>query len=97
MEPGSILVALFLGCFVISLICIITLLFSLAKQGDERKQYIKSKAIQQTFVITVGILVIDIISSLVTDDHTINPFIFLTVISVVFLIALLLNKKRYGD
>ena len=79
------------------------LLTSIAKQGDERKELIKTKTMTYTFVSVVGLLVFEIFESIYLifvkemKPEGINPFIFLVTISVVFLIILLYNKKKYGD
>lgn len=94
---------LFLGGLLCMILAICTLLISLAKQGDERKNFIQSKAMAQSFLVVVGVLVIYIGGTLYktfTNNGAIkglNPFIFLFVISIVFFVALLINKKKYGD
>ncbi|MBK3493689.1 hypothetical protein JFL43_02200 [Viridibacillus sp. YIM B01967] len=94
---------IFLGIILCLLITIGLLLLSLAKQGDERKSFIKEKSMCQTFLIMVCFLIFKIGESLYLtfvragEVVGINPLIFLTEISIVFLISLILNKKRYGD
>lgn len=94
---------LFFGGLLCMVVAISSLLISLAKQGDERKNFIKSKAISQTFLIMVGVLVIEIGKSLYTGFvkgakiEGLSPFILLFVLSIVFLASLLINKKKYGD
>lgn len=94
---------IFSGIILCLLITIGLLILSLSKQGDERNSFIKSKSMSQTFLIMVGFLIIKIGESLYVTFVSggkvdgINPFIILAVISVVFLISLILNKKKYGD
>ena len=52
------LILLGLGIIVSMVVLIGLLLSSLAKQGDERKQLIKSKSMSQTFAVVIGILII---------------------------------------
>ena len=79
------------------------ILLSLAKQGDERKNFIQSKAMSQSFIIVVGVLIIEIGDALYTGFikgekmEGVNPFTLLFVISIVFFVSLLINKKKYGD
>ena len=90
--------------FFLSLFVVIgLLLISLAKHGDERKELIKTKTITYTFSIVIGLIIINIIKSIYLvfakgmEAEGINSFILLVTISVVFLITLLYNKKKYGD
>ena len=86
----------------ICLILILTTLVSLPKLGDERTIYIKMKAQSYTFTVVIGVLLLEIIESIYLTIWTdssyegINPFIFLPVISVVYLISLLSSKRKYG-
>ncbi|MGX9933638.1 hypothetical protein ACW0KB_20835 [Virgibacillus salarius] len=99
----DLIVIIFLGLNVLILLIIGTLLYQLAKKGDERKEYIKTKTMADTFLITIGVLFLDIVFSIynviVNDGEVItnNPFIFLFIIAIVFLICLLFNKRKYGD
>lgn len=97
------ILVLFFGGLLCMMIAICILLISLAKQGDERKNFIKSKAMSQSFIIVVGVLIIKIGESLYTGFvkgekiEGMNPFTFLFIISIVFFVSLLINKKKYGD
>ncbi|WP_342514054.1 hypothetical protein MKY34_04640 [Sporosarcina sp. FSL K6-1522] len=91
---------LFLG-FILSLFVLIgLLLISLAKQGDERGEFIKTKAMTSTFLAIVGLLIwlnikaLYVIFAKGEKPEGINPFTFLVVISIVFLVNLLYNKKK---
>lgn len=79
---------------------IISMLFLIAKKGDERKEFIMGKASYQTFCVTIGILLINCFESVYKSfngiqSETINPFIFLSSISLIFLINLIIVNKRY--
>ena len=86
----------------ICLILIVTTLVSLPKSGDERTIYIKMKAQSYTFTVIIGVLLLEIIESIYLTVWTdssyegINPFTFLPVICVVYLISLLSSKRKYG-
>ena len=90
--------------FILSMFVVIGLLLvSIAKQGDERKKLIQTKTMTYTFVSVVGLLVFEIFESIYVvfvkemKPEGINPFTLLVTISVVFLIILLYNKKKFGD
>ncbi len=97
------LLVLFIG-FILSLFVLIgLLLFSLAKEGDERGGFIKTKAMTSTFTMIVGLLIwlnfkaLYVIFAKGEKPEEINPFMFLVVISIIFLISLMYNKKKFGD
>ena len=92
----------FFGFLAISLILIIITLVSLPKLGDERKKIIKMEAQSYAFTVVIGYTLIEIgrnIYRTFWGDGSyvgINPFVFLVVISVVYLVSLLFSKKKYG-
>ena len=96
------MVVLSLIILAICLILIVTTLVSLPKLGDERTNYIKMKAQSYTFTVVIGIVLLEIIESIYLAAWTdssyegMNPFSFLVAISVIYLISLLLSKKKYG-
>jgi len=96
------IVVLFFAILAICVLLIVTTLASLPKLGDERKNFIKMKAQSYTFTIAIGLLLIEIIQNVYLTFWTdgsyegMNPFTFLVVISVVYLITLLSSKKKYG-
>lgn len=95
-------VILFFVVLALSLLAIVLTLISLPKLGDERSNFVKLKAQSYTFMIVVGVTVLDILESIYITFRTTNeytpthPFILLTVISFVYLLALLSAKKKYG-
>ncbi|MGX4600184.1 hypothetical protein [Faecalimicrobium sp. JNUCC 81] len=99
----NIFIILFFGVLVVMGISISMMLNSLSKQGDERRDFIINKAIKGTFIILVGILMISVFESayisLVKDTSVkgINPFILLSITSIVFALELLFTKKKFGD
>ncbi|HWR23990.1 MAG TPA: hypothetical protein VN366_11010 [Feifaniaceae bacterium] len=97
-ESNGLFLAVVAGIFIVMSISIGYMLVSLAKQGDERKTLIKAKAMSGAFIVVIGILAIRIIASIVANRQLegLNPLIFLAVISIVFFILLIYNKKRYG-
>lgn len=98
----TIIITLFLSILVISVILIIITFISLPQLGDERKNLIKMKAQSYTFVIVIFYFLFEIgsnIYKLFWGDGSyegVNPFIFLTTISIIYLISLLVFKKKYG-
>jgi uncharacterized membrane protein SirB2 len=84
--------------FGIMILSIGYMLYSLARQGDERKNLIKTKAMSGTLLAVIGLLILQIAVSIIGDRQLegLNPLIFLTIISIVFFALLVFNKKRYG-
>ena len=95
-------VGLFLIALILCIFLIVMTLASLPKLGDERTIYIKMKAQAYTFTIVIGIVLLEIIEFIYLTTWTdssykgMNPFSFLVTISVIYLISLLLSKKKHG-
>ena len=95
-------VGLFLIILAICIILIVMTLAPLPKLGDERTNYIKMKAQSYTFTVVIGVVLLEIIESIYLTGWTdssyegMNPVSFLVAISVIYLISLLLSKKKYG-
>ena len=87
------------GIFLLILIILdIAMIVSLLRIGDERRQLIVWKTSAFTLLVVVGTFVIDVVESIVrVEAMLINPFIKLSVTAMVYLLALLYYKKRYGD
>ena len=87
------------GIFLLILIISdIAMIVSLLRTGDERRQLIVWKTSAFTLLVVVGTFVIDVVESIVrAEAMLINPFIKLSVTAMVYLLALLYYKKRYGD
>jgi len=96
------IVFLFFAVLAICVLLIVITLASLPKLGDERKNFIKMKAQSYAFTIVIGLVLIEIIESVYVTFWTngpyegMNPYIFLVVISAIYLISLLFSKKKYG-
>ena len=89
---------IFLGVFlaILSILDII-LLVSLLAPGDERNQIIAWKASSLTLLGTVGSLILEVIENFVrAQPMSINPFVHLEVIAIIYFIFLLYYRKRYG-
>ena len=86
------------GVFLLVLIILdISMIVSLLRTGDERRQLIVWKASTSTLLVVVGGLVIDIVESLVRGEAMlINPFIKLSVTAMVYLLTLLYYKRKHG-
>lgn len=96
------LLVVFFVALAISLLLIVLTLATLPKLGDERKSFIRMKAQSYTFTIVIGVVILRIMESVYVSFWTnrsyegMNPFAFLASISVVYLLALLFSKKKYG-
>ena len=86
------------GIFLLILIVLdISMIISLLRTGDERRQLIVWKASTSTLLVVVGGLVIDIVESIVkVEAMLINPFVKLSVTAMVYLVSVLYYKKKYG-
>lgn len=93
----------FFGIMMITIILIVTTLSSLVAQGDERKKLIKMKAQSYTFIVVIVYLLFEVGTSMYLSLYSnnkyegMNPYIFLVVMSIVYLITLLVYKRKYGD
>lgn len=90
----------------ILLVCgILIFVTSSSRKGDERKKFISTKAQSYAFVVVIGMLILEVIESIYRtfqgknsyDGIGISPLIFLTMISVIYLITFLMYRKKYGD
>ncbi len=88
----------------LSLITIVVMFVSLAKQGDERRKTIIEKASTKTFAITLIYLVIRVVIYLIEvwmeidiSPDGMNPLVMLSVVSVIYAAFLIHYKKKYGN
>ena len=87
--------------FIILIILVLIVLALLLKQGDERFEYIKAKAITNSFIATVGLLVAKLCYGIyksgvqTTNENRVNLSLLIT-ISIIFLFSLLWEKRKYG-
>ncbi len=86
------------GIFLLALIILdFSMVISLLKTGDERRQIIVWKASTFTLLIVVLTLIVDVVESIIRGEAMlINPFIKLTVTAMLYFIEILYYKKRYG-
>lgn len=89
---------IFLGVILVGFTVLdIFLLVSLLRPGDERNQIIAWKASSFTLLGIVGWLILDIIESWITKSPmTINPFIHLEIIVIVYFVSLIYYRRKYG-
>ena len=87
------------GVFLLVLIILdISMIVSLLRTGDERRQLIVWKASAFTLLVVVGSLVIDVVESIVkVEAMLINPFITLSTTAIIYLITLLYYRRKYGN
>ncbi len=104
-SPSGMLLVFFLLFWVIFLGCLVSIavmLYTLVHRGDERRQEILSKTCSHTFYITVAMLVIDLVAGIIrnfaTGSHLegINPFVLLSVISILYAVHLKYYKTKLG-
>lgn len=75
----------------------ISMIVSLIRSGDERRQLIVLKASNFTLIATVGRLILDIIVSLIqSTSMTTNPFSQLSATAIIYFISLLFYKKKHS-
>ncbi|WP_226666262.1 hypothetical protein [Metabacillus litoralis] len=91
---------------VILLVCgILIFVASFSKKSDERRKFINTKAQSYAFIVVVGMLILEVVESIYLtiqgntsyDGMGISPIVFLTVISIIYLITLLIYRKKFGD
>ena len=73
------------------------MLWSLAKRGDERSILIRTKAMSAAFVWTVVLLVLETERRAAFDETGTNPLLLLMLASCIFLVSLVIYKRKYGD
>lgn len=103
MNPNlAVGLALFVLFILLSLIA--AMFLSLGRQGDERRRLIVEKSSFGTLFITVLYLLFEILERMVLiftgrdlSPAGINPFILLTVVSVIYMGNLIWYKRKYGD
>jgi hypothetical protein len=87
----------FLSLYAVLLALIVLVLVSLKKRGDERSQWIKTKAMSATFIWTVLILLFETMRGMAVGGAGTNPLFVLAAVSFIYFVALLVYKRKYGD
>ena len=88
---------IFLVILVVFAILDIVMLVTLSLPGDERNQIIVWKASTFTLLATVGGNVLDVIENVVrAQPMTVNPFVELEVAAILYFVALMYYKRKYG-
>lgn len=94
-EVGLVLFAVFL---LVLIGLDVAMLVSLVRPGDERRKMIVWKASTWTLLGTVGGMVIEIAEDLLRGQALANnPFTQLGATAIIYFLALLYYKKKYGD
>lgn len=94
-EVGLVLFAVFL---LVLIGLDVAMLVSLVRPGDERRKMIVWKASTWTLLGTVGAMVVEIAEDLLRGQAlTNNPFTQLGATAIIYFLALLYYKKKYGD
>ena len=88
---------IFLVILVVFAILDIVMLVTLSLPGDERNQIIVWKASTFTLLATGGGNVRDVIENVVrAQPMTVNPFVELEVAAILYFVALMYYKRKYG-
>jgi len=87
----------FLAILIIVFAMIGYMLVSLNRRGDERSQLIKTKAMSMTFIWTVLLLLFETLRTAVSKDAETSPMLLLAAVSLIYLVALIAYKRKYGD
>ncbi len=87
---------------ILSAVCTVFMLISIARQGDERRKHILLKTCTHTFLIYTGILFVDVIYTIFFEKYgnfavENTPIVSLGLIAILFTISLSVNKRRYGN
>ncbi|MGN0307375.1 MAG: hypothetical protein ACI4DN_04065 [Lachnospiraceae bacterium] len=73
------------------------MLVSLLKPGDERNQIIVWKASSFTLLGMVGANILTVIEKFATAQPlTLNPFVQLEVLAIIYFVSLMYYKKKHG-
>ncbi|WP_053219967.1 hypothetical protein [Virgibacillus senegalensis] len=90
---------------IILLVCgILILVAAMSQKGDERRAFIKAKAQSYSFIVVMGMLILEVAQSIyltyqgnASNGIGISPIMFLTLILIIYLVTLLIYRKKYGD
>ena len=98
MEAMPLGAMIFLGAVLLlfaamDMVMVVTLL----RPGDERGQVVVWKASAWTLLAMVGSLILDVIYNFVRGQYmSVNPFVLLEVMAIIYCVALLVIRKRHG-
>ncbi|WP_117149193.1 hypothetical protein [Paraliobacillus zengyii] len=91
---------------VILLVCgILIFVAPFSQKGDERRNFIKTKAQSYAFIVVIGMLLLEVGESIYLtiqgntsyNSNENSPIVLLTVISIIYLATLIFYRKKYGD
>lgn len=75
----------------------IFMLVSLLRPGDERNQIIVWKASSFTLLAVGGFTLLDVIDNFVrSQPMSINPFVHLEIIAIIYFVSLMYYKRKMG-
>ena len=88
---------------VILVVCgILMFAASISQKSDERRKFIYKKAQSYSFIIVIGMLILEVAESIYLTiqgnpvSNRFSPIMFLSVISIIYLATLLIYRKKYG-
>ena len=85
---------------VTSLVCILIMIVTLIKKGDERKGYVVRKSGLTALVVGIIFLILNIIWNIFFEQNSSisfedNPIFYVGIISIAFNISYLINMRKY--
>ena len=94
-------IVIFLSLTVLFIGLIVFTLYSMAKRQDERQDYIKMKAMSNTFSVVVGFFIIEIgrdIYNILNENvrHEMDPYVTLFVFCLVYFVSLLFYSRKHA-
>lgn len=95
---------IFLSISLIFIGLIVSTLYSMAKRKDERQDYIKTKAMANTFAIVLGMLILEIVEDIyriITENESyfrdpVDPYVRLLVICIIYFVSLIFYSRKYA-
>ena len=75
----------------------VVMLVTLLRPGDERGQVVVWKASAWTLLAMVGTLILDVIENFVRGQYmSVNPFVLLEVMAIIYFVSLLYYRRKHG-
>ncbi|AYC28491.1 hypothetical protein [Paenisporosarcina cavernae] len=90
--------------FILLVVGIMIFIAPFFQKTDERRKFINSKAHSYAFIVVIGMLLLEVVQSLYfqfqgdisSTGNGISPLVFLSVVSIIYVLTLLFYKKSYG-
>lgn len=88
---------IFLAAAALCFVGIVILLITLVRRGDERRRMIVEKSCAFTFIVMAVYLIFCAIEDFFSTVKGTDAVRMLSLLTIVYFITLLYNKKKYGD